>query len=420
MSPRDEKGLDADVVIIGGGIVGLSSALELQSRGRSVVVVDPGDPLKRASYGNAGVLSRGSILPIAGPGIWKNLVRYARGIDPAVRLRYASVPALIGWYRRFLARSNEAGVRNAAAALNPLVAAAQARHLALGEIAGTLPLIRKDGWLRLYRSDASLARAALERALLAEHGVQAELLSGDAIHDMESSLARMFAHGLFFPQTGSVITPGEVVARFEAAFRARGGHLLAGAAQGISQVEGGVTVQVAGRTIRAEHAVLSAGAWSGKLARRLGYAMPLASERGHHAHFRLRDGAVLGRAVNDTGAGFVVAPMGDTVRVLSGVELCDPDVPPDFRQLELAVENARRLLPLGEQVGENWFGNRPSTPDSVPVIGLAPRHDRIVFAFGHGHIGLSTGPVTGEIVARLICREAQTLPIAPFDPRRFL
>jgi len=420
MSPPEAERRDADIVVIGGGIVGLSAALELQSRGRSVAVVDPGDPLRRASHGNAGVLSRGSILPIAGPGVWKNLVRYARGADPGVRLRRASIPALLGWYRRFLGRANEDGVRSAAAALNPLVAASIDRHLALGAIAGTLPLIRRDGWFRLYRSDASLAGAALERALLAEHGVTADLLSGEAIYDLEPSLAKMFAHGLMFPQTGSVVTPGEVVNRFEAAFRARGGVAIAGAAQGLRQTEDGVALQVGARTIRAGHAVLSAGAWSGKLARALGYAIPLASERGHHAHFRLRDGAVLGRAVNDTGAGVVVAPMGDTVRVLTGVELCDPDDAPDFRQLALAIENAGRMLPLGEQVGENWFGNRPSTPDSLPVIGVAPRHDRVVFAFGHGHIGLSTGPVTGEIVARLICKEPQTLPIAPFDARRFL
>lgn len=419
MSQGELSSLTADVAIIGGGIVGLSAGLELQSRGRSVVVIDPGDPLRRASHGNAGVLSRGSILPVAGPGIWKNLFRFARGVDPGVRLRYSSVPSLLDWYRRFLASANEGAVRSAAAALNPLAAMAIDRHLALGAIADTLSLIRRDGWLRLYRSDASFAGAALERELLAAHGVQAELLSGDAIYDLEPSVARHFAHGLLFPQTGSVITPGEVVRRYEVALRARGGQVVAGEARGLRQAEAGVELLVGETRIRAGHAVLSAGAWSGALARDLGYRVPFASERGHHAHFRLKEGASLGRAVNDTGAGFVIAPMGDTVRVLTGVELCNADDPPDFRQLELAVANAARMLPLGERVGASWFGNRPSTPDGLPVIGIAPNHDRIVFAFGHGHIGLSTGPVTGEIVARLICNEAQTLPIAPFDISRF-
>lgn len=410
----------ADVAIIGGGIIGLSAALELQSRGRQVVIIDPDDEYRRASYGNAGVLSRGSILPVAGPGIWNSLFRYARNADPAVRLRYLALPALASWLHRFLRAANERSLRDSAAGLNPLVAAAFDRHIALGEIAGTIPLIHRNGWLRLYRTDRNLAGIALERDIHAEHGVKTELLSGDALYELEPSLARRYAHGLLFTQTASVQSPGEVVRRFAAAVRGQGGTFLKDSAIGLRQTSAGVDVQTGSRIIKASHAVVSAGAWSGRLMRGLGYRIPFASERGYHAHYRLRHGASLGRAVNDTNAGFVIAPMNGEVRVLTGVELCRPDDPPRPRQLDLAIAEAARTLPLGEASGPIWSGDRPSTPDSLPVIGLAPNHDRIVLAFGHGHIGFSTGPVTGDIVARLICKERQTIPIAPFDVGRFL
>ena len=119
------------------------------------------------------------------------------------------------------------------------------------------------------------------------------------------------------------------------------------------------------------------------------------------------------------GAGVVVAPMGDTVRVLTGVELCDPDDAPDFRQLALAVENAGRMLPLGEQVGENWFGNRPSTPDSLPVLGPAPGYAGLFCAFGTGHFGITSGPPSARLVSRLITGQAAGLDPALYSPLRF-
>lgn len=408
-----------DVAIIGAGMVGLSAGLELQARGRSVIVIDPGDERARASFGNAGVLSRGSIIPVAGPGIWKNLPRYARNVDASVRLRYGSMPAILPWLRRFLANANVEAVRRSAAAINPLVAASFDRHLALGEIAGTLPLIRHNGWLRLYRKAETLEAAALERELFAAHGVATEILRDGEIYELEPSLARRYSRAVLFPQTGSVESPGEVVRRYEQAFRARGGSYLPSRATDIRQIEGGVEIRTQGPVVKAGHAVLAAGAWSAALARRLGYRIPFAAERGYHVHHRLRDGARLNRPVNDVEGGFVVSPMGDTVRVLSGVELGGPDLAPNFRQLETILRDAAATVPLGEQAGERWVGSRPSTPDSLPVICRSPGHDRVIFAFGHGHIGFSTGPVTGEVVAKLICGEAQTVPIEPFDVRRF-
>ncbi|HYF54001.1 MAG TPA: FAD-binding oxidoreductase [Salinarimonas sp.] len=411
----------ADVAIIGGGIVGLSCALHLQRRGRSVVVIDPGRAEARASYGNAGVISRGSLFPVAGPGIWRNLLRYALGRDVGVRIRVPSLPTILPWGVSFLRSSNERSWRAAATALNPIAAAAYGAHLDLADRVGARELIKRNGWLRLYRSEAAWAASAIERAVLTECGVVNEALTAGEIGELEPSLAPRFTKGLFFPETGSVESPGDLVRAYEAYFRDAGGAILTGEASGIGQQEAGVTIQVGQRAIKASWAVLAAGAASGKLARSLGYRLPLAAERGYHTHVALAGNAVLNRPVNDTAGGYVISPMGEHVRVLTGVELARPSDPPNEEQLRIVLGDARRTIPLDSTPkGQAWHGSRPSTPDGLPVIGWAPRHDRVVFAFGHGHIGLATGPISGRIVADLVDGIRSDLPIGPFSPGRFV
>jgi D-amino-acid dehydrogenase len=410
----------ADVVIIGGGIVGLSSALELQERGKSVVIVDPDDARGRASFGNAGVLSRGSIFPVAGPGVLGKLPRYALGRDIAVRVRLAAFPEFAGWLPGFLRSANEAAWRRAAAALNPLVAAGYDRHIALAERVGARAMIKRNGYMRLYRHADGIAASALERDVLSQHGVRVEHLDENAIYDLEPHLARRFKSGLLFADTGSVESPGDLVEAYRTAFAARGGVVVKGHAEELAEGADTVTVRTGADSVTAAIAVLAAGAWSARFARKLGYRIPLAAERGYHLHLRPRGNAVLNRPVFDVVGGYVMSPMGGTVRVLSGVELARPDDTPDLRQIETVVADACRSMPLDPLPDHSvWMGSRPSTPDGLPVIGFAARHQRLLFAFGHGHIGFANGPITGQIVAQLIGGETPAVPIAAFSPQRF-
>ncbi len=409
-----------DVVVVGGGIVGLSAALEAQSRGLSVAVIDPGIATGRASYGNAGVLSRGSIFPMAAPGIRARLPRYAMGRDIAVRARLRSLPYLMPWLVRFLLAAEESAWRRAAAALDPMVAQAFDRHVAMADLVGGRHLIRANGWLRLYRSGDAFAGSALEREVLAHHGVRIECLGEDEIRQLEPHLAHRFSHGIFFPDTGSVESPGELVELYRAAAEGRGAAFVESTADAIVETEGGMAVVAGGRRIEGGHVVLAAGARSAILARTLGYRFPLAAERGYHRHFELPEGVELRRPVYDAGGGYVLSPMNGNVRLLTGVELARPDDAPDYTQIEAVEPDARRTLAFTRSIEEKpWMGSRPSTPDGLPVIGRAARHPRLVFAFGHGHIGFANGPATGAIVASLIAGEKPPLPVEAFSPARF-
>ncbi|WP_269932651.1 NAD(P)/FAD-dependent oxidoreductase [Aminobacter sp. HY435] len=409
-----------DVVIVGGGIVGLSVALEAQSCGRTVAIVDPGSAEGRASYGNAGVLSRGSIFPMAGPGIRSRLPRYAMGRDIAVRARLRSLPFLLPWLTRFLLAANEDAWRRSAAALNPMVAQAFDRHVALADLVGGRHLIKRNGWLRLYRSQQAFDGSVLERQVLAENGVRIDCLGDDEIRQLEPHLAHRFSNGIFFPDTGSVESPGELVELYRQAAEARGATFVAGTADAISQLDGCMAVYVGGERIEGSHVVLAAGARSAALARSLGYRFPLAAERGYHRHFELAEGIELRRPVYDAAGGYVLSPMNGKVRLLSGVELARPDDPGNATQIESVEPDARKTLRFTAPVEEKpWLGSRPSTPDGLPVIGRAVRHPHLIFAFGHGHIGFANGPMTGDIVAGLIKGERAAFPIDAFSPARF-
>jgi len=409
-----------DVVVVGGGIVGLSVALEVQSHGLSAAIVDPGVVTGRASYGNAGVLSRGSIFPMAAPGIRSRLPRYALGRDIAVRARLRSLPHLLPWLARFLVAAEEGAWRRAAAALDPMVAQAFDRHVAMAELVGGRHLIRRNGWLRLYRNAEGLAGSRLEREVLAQQRVSFHCLDEHEIRQLEPHLAHRFTHGIFFPDTGSVESPGELVELYRAAAEARGAAFVAGAADAIIEAEGGMAIRAGNRRIEGRHVVLAAGARSATLAATLGYRFPLAAERGYHRHFELPDGVELRRPVYDAAGGYVLSPMNGKVRLLSGVELARPDDPPDHVQIEAVEPDARRTLAFTQPVEDApWLGSRPSTPDGLPVIGRAARHPRLVFAFGHGHIGFANGPATGAIVASLVASQKPPLPVEAFSPARF-
>jgi D-amino-acid dehydrogenase len=179
-------------------------------------------------------------------------------------------------------------------------------------------------------------------------------------------------------------------------------------------------VNLPGRRLAGACAVLAAGAWSDGLARSLGLRIPFAAEGGSHVHVGLRGNHGLSRPVNDTGGGWVASPAGGTVRLLTGVRLARADDAPDDRQLRLVLADAARTLPLGDPVpGTEWHGGRPSTPDGLPVIGPAPGAPRVILAFGHGHVGFSTAPVTAGIVADLATGRAPAIPMASFAAERF-
>jgi D-amino-acid dehydrogenase len=411
----------ADVVVLGAGIVGVSAALHLQQRGRDVVLIDKNDLAgQETSYGNAGLIEAASVFPYIFPRDIGQILRYALNRSGDVHYHFSDLPVFLPWLvRYFLASSPQRALRSAMAAL-PLIQRSLVEHEALIAQAEVPDLLRRTGWIKLFRSDATMAKgiSALERDRA--YGVEAEILDRNAIAAREPGLSGDFAGAIHWPAPGFVPDPGELVKAYAALFKRKGGRSMVGDARTLAPWAGGWRVAGGGGTVVSREIVVALGPWSDLVFRPLGYAIPLGVKRGYHLHLKPRGNAVLHHPVLDTDRSYLLAPMNGGIRLTTGAEFARRDAPPTPVQIERALPLARGLFPLGEAVdAKPWMGARPCLPDMLPVIGKAPRHPGLWFDFGHQHHGLTLGPATGRLLAEMMTGEEPFADPKPFAAERF-
>ena len=409
----------ADVVVLGAGIVGTSAAVAARQRKMSVVLIDRREPGSETSYGNAGVLSSGSIFPLNTPALWNKLPNYLSNKHAALRWDLAWSMKNAAWLTRFLANARPACTKPRAVALRGLIVASLRLHREWIVKADAAQRIRETGWLKAWRSDA-VAAAKAEQAALNEYGVGSELLDRQAISALEPNIVPVYKVGLLHTQTASVDSPGAVVKAYARMFAGSGGEIRQSEIKAVAPEGGAWRVTLADGAISARHVVVALGPWSADLLRPLGYRVPLATERGYHQEFKANPARQLLRPIHDSETGFLMTPMERGIRVTSGVELTDRDAPSSFAQLDTVVKAARGVVEFGEAVGEPWRGARPTLPDSLPMIGPAPHHRGLWLAFGNQHIGFTTGPATGDGIAAMIDGARPPFDATPFSPSRYL
>jgi D-amino-acid dehydrogenase len=409
----------ADVAVLGAGIVGVSAAYAARQRGLSVVLVDRREPGSETSYGNAGVLSSGSISPLNNPSLWRALPKYLSNRHPALRWDPVWAARNSGWVFRFLANATNSRLRPRATALHGLIGASLKLHREWIVQAGAAARIRETGWLKTWRSDA-VAVARGEQAFLAEYGIASQLLDRQAISALEPDIVPVYKVGLLHTQTASVDSPGAVVKAYARMFAGSGGQIRQSQINAIVPDGEGWRVVLADGGISARHVVVALGPWSGDLLRPLGYHVPMAFERGYHREFKPNPARSLQRPIHDAEGSFLMTPMEQGIRVTTGVELTERDAPSSFAQLDQVVPVARGVVEFGEAVGDPWRGARPTLPDSLPMIGPAPRHSGLWLAFGNQHIGFTTGPATGTAIAAMIGGATPSFEVAAFSPSRYL
>jgi D-amino-acid dehydrogenase len=407
-------------LVLGAGMVGVSCALALQKRGIAVTLIDRREPGRETSYGNAGVLAASSILPLNNPALYAKIALYLGNRHAALNLSWQRALTRPGWLLRFLweARPSQGAAR--IAALQALTADTVTRHRALAAEAGIPHRLRENGTLKVWRSEAGHAAARDEHDFLKRHGIESHILDRQGISGLEPGLKPIFPAGLMIPCVGSVDSPGAVTAAYAALFAERGGRIVQAAVTGLSRHGAGWRAETAAGGFEADIAVVALGSWSGDLLKPLGLDPKLDVERGYHRHLRPQPGSTLSRPVYDVDAAYYLAPMEQGYRITSGVDLSLRDAPDAPRQIDSVTASAREAFPLGEVVGETWRGARPTLPDSLPMIGEAPRHPGLWLAFGNQHLGFSTGPITGEMIAAMACGETPPIDPAPYRPGRYI
>ncbi len=411
----------ADAIVLGAGMVGVSAALHLQKRGRDVILIDKHELAgEETSYGNAGLIECASVFPYAFPREFSQLLRYSLNRAPQVRYRAVDLPAFLPWLvRYFIASAPDRALRSAMAVL-PLIQRSLIEHEALIAEAGVPELLRRNGWIKLFRSEHSLATAVGDLQRARNYGVEGEVLDARAIAAREPALTGDFAGGIHFPAPGFVPDPGGLAKAYAALFKRNGGRFVVGDARTLEQTSAGWRVAGLEGAVTSREIVVALGPWSDLVFRPLGYSIPLAVKRGYHLHLKSRGNAVLNHPVLDSDMGYLLAPMNRGIRLTTGVEFARRDAPPTPIQLERSLPRARGLFPLGEAIdAKPWMGARPCMPDMLPVIGRAARHPGLWFDFGHQHHGLTLGPASGRLLAEMMTGETPFADPTPFDAGRF-
>jgi D-amino-acid dehydrogenase len=401
-------------------VVGTSAALHLAKAGVSVALVDRRAPGEETSFGNAGIIESNTFFPYPVPPLGR---LFAIATKQATEANYhlSHLPRLLPWLLAYARASTPQAMLDFAHKMRPLFSRASIEHEALLTEAGAERYLRKNGWLKVYRTQAGFDKAQADLDVIAKEGIVFEIRSRDECLALEPALAPVFRNGVFWSSATSISSPLGVTRAYAQQFTKLGGTILQGDALKLHRSGHYWRVETDEGPLDASQAVVALGPWGQDLLDRLGLKLPLQVKRGYHRHFRPRGNAGLSRPVLDPEIGYVVTPMEQGLRLTTGAEFADRDAPPTPVQFDRLMPYARELFPLGDPVeSEPWMGSRPCFPDSMPVIGQAPGQLGLWLDFGHAHWGLTLGPVSGRLLTEMMTGKTPFTDPKPYAAERFL
>ena len=414
------SGAQRDVTIIGAGIVGISAAINLQRDGCKVTVVDRVRPGEGTSLGNAGVFASCGFVPVATPGFaWKAPGMLMDPLGP-LSLRWSYMPRMMPWLLSFLRNSSPQAVERIADAMSALVGTSVEDHLALAAGTGAEQWVRPSPYLYVYADEAAFQAESYAWGLRRARGVKWAPLRGDAVREFEPALGPDYRFAVVLERHGYTPDPLQLVTALAAHFVSNGGTILQREVKDIEIGADGPTRLLTDQgAVDIGRLVISAGAWSGRLAARLGSPVPLESERGYH--ITLQEPGLMPRyPIMSTGGKFVATPMACGLRAAGIVEFGGLDGPANPDMTRRLLKHVKKLFPgVSTEKYTEWMGHRPSLPDSLPVISRSPHFESVFFAFGHQHVGITAGPKTGRLVADMVAGRVPAIDISPFSVDRF-
>lgn len=414
------SGTGKPTIVIGAGVVGVCCARYLQLRGEQVTLLDRVPIGEGCSFGNAGVLSSWSCEPAARPGLWKDLPRWA--LDPMgpVSLKLGYLPRLAPWLVKFFSQANPERMDQIADAMftlnHPTVE--MFRQLIAGT--GQESLVADASYLYVTRKAERLNENAWGWNLRRSRGAPITVLGPAELREMEPDLAPDYVKGIAIGAQGRATNPARLVKVIGELVRDDGGEFRQCEVHAVRPREGGGAVVSTGAgELEAPRLVIAAGAWSARLVEPFGMNVPLEGERGYHMEFR-DPGVSINNSVHDADRTFVASSMEGGVRCAGTSEFDSLDAQPDWRRARIMHTLGKALFPkLNVEQGSEWMGRRPALPDTIPVAGPVPGHPDVFLAFGHGHLGLTGGPMTGRIIAAQATGERLNVDLAPYQPARF-
>jgi len=413
-------GRNQRVVVVGAGIVGVVSALYLLRDGNEVTLIDRDDPGEGCSFGNAGLLARSSFVPMANASTFKSVPKWLLDPGGPLSIRWSYLPKLLPWLFRYIRSGLFDDLDANARALHVLTDPCVDLYRRLADEAECGDLVRESDYLQVYRTEAAFHKAADDMNIRRKFGMRIDDIDATTIRELEPNLSAEYQYGYHIHDHAYVTDPGGLVKALAGLFCREGGILKKAS---VDDIKGGVsdTCQVitSEGVIECDKVVLAAGAFSARLTAKTGVKLPMDTERGYHITCP-NPGPCLSRPVMEGDRKFLTTPMSMGLRFAGTVELGGLDAEPNPRRVDVLTRHAKRMIDgLDTKNATTWMGFRPTLPDSLPVIGLSPRHPNIVYAFGHQHLGLTCAPKTGHLVADLVAGRAPNIDITPYSAKRF-
>lgn len=410
-----------DVVVIGGGIVGLACAWAALKDGATVTVVDPDFDGDRASHGNAGGIAVTESTPLSVHGLFFKAAKWL--FDPLgpLSLDWKHVPAALPWFMAFQKAAREDRFHAISYALAKLNNRVYDDIVPMFEDIGAMDSFYRRGALTVYETDHAFNADTAEWAFKRDLGVRWRAMTAAEVRDCEPSLAPVFKHGVFLDDWSHIGDPKRLVTQLRNRVRALGARCVVGRATALDPSQGPfpAAVLASGERVTGRALVVAAGAWSADLARSIGDRVLLDSERGYNTTLPAH-GIALSREVIFAERKFVATPLDIGLRIGGAAEFAGLKAPPNYRRSDALLTLGKRFLPgIDERGAVKWMGHRPATPDSLPVIGRSPRVPSIVYAFGHGHLGLTQSATTGALVADLLAHRTPGIALDAYSIARF-
>lgn len=408
------------VVVIGAGIVGSCSGGWLQRKGFDVTIIDRLGPGEGTSFGNAGSLSPTAVLPVAMPGMLKQIPGWL--LDPLgpLTVRWSYLPKAAPWLLKFFQSSSEQQMWRTAAGMSALLKPIFDCYDPLLKNAKAQDLIRREGCLYVYDSEASFVADKRMQDLRRKLGATLQDIGEDEIRQLEPGLNKKFKWALFAPDNGLTVNPHRLTCTIAEQVVRDGGQLVRAEVSRIAlEGDGRKVVHTSAGEYCADFVVIAAGAWSHKLAAQLGDIIPLESQRGYHVTMA-DPGVYSRRMVNWNRRRVFATPMEMGLRLAGTVEIAGLTADPNWDRADVLTEIAKEMYPgLNTSQISRWMGHRPCLPDSLPVIGPATRAPGVMYAFGHQHVGMCGAPATGRTIAELVAGERPQIDVAPYRANRF-
>ena len=335
-------------------------------------------------------------------------------------LRWSYLPRALPWLLAYVGNASAEKVETVAEALSGLTSGAVQEHQALAKGTAGEPFARPATYAYVYKNEAQFERERLAWDLRRKHGIKMTILRGPEVQEMEPAIGADYTFAVSLHDHGFVADPSRLVKALAEQLERAGGRLLQRDVRDIEIGPAGPTrLLTDADPLDVDLLIVAAGAWSGVLTKRLGSPVPLESERGYHVV--LTDPGIAPRAAIMSSTGkFVATPMDMGLRVAGLSEFGGLEGPANFERARTLLKHVRLLYPgVNTEAFTEWMGHRPALPDSMPVIGRSPHFDNVYFAFGHQHIGLSTGPKTGRLIADLVAGRRPNIDIGAFAIDRF-